>query len=86
VGAGGAAYYLDHERQKVQPRPAAEPEPEADKEAPAMLDLLAPPASQPVPMSFGIHLMEPPPNQKKRKKTPMWPTATEEKTQLSLFD
>jgi len=37
-------------------------------------------------MTFGIHLMEPPPAMKKRKKTAVWPTATETNVQLSLFD
>ena len=78
---------LDHERVKVQPRPTAvEPEPEAEEETPTVLDLPAMPAPQPVPMTFGIHLMEPPPAAKRRKKAQLWPTATEAKTQLSLFD
>jgi hypothetical protein len=39
-----------------------------------------------VPLTFGMHLMDPRPKEKKRKKTPVWPTATEQRTQLSLFD
>ena len=76
---------LDRERQKIQPRPAnVEPEPEEDSAT--VLDLPAFPAPQPVPMTFGIRLMEPPPAAKKRKKTKVWPTATEANAQLSLFD
>ena len=78
---------LDQKREKVQPRPAAvTSEPEVEEEAPTVLDLSAMYAPQPVPMTFGIHLMEPPPVAKKRKKAQLWPTATEAKAQLSLFD
>jgi hypothetical protein len=78
---------LDQEREKIQPRPAAvEPESEVEEEVLAVLDLPAMPAPQPVPMTFGIHLTEPPPAAKKRKKAQLWPTATEAETQLSLFD
>jgi hypothetical protein len=76
---------LDRERQKIQPRPATvEPEPEEELEP--VLDLPALPVPQPVPMTFGIHLMEPPSAAKKGKKTKVWPTATEANAQLSLFD
>ncbi|MDE3063553.1 MAG: DEAD/DEAH box helicase [Acidobacteriota bacterium] len=76
---------LDRERQKIQPRPAnVEPEPEEELEP--VLELPTLPAPQPVPMTFGIHLMEPPSAAKKGKKTKVWPTATEANAQLSLFD
>ncbi len=39
------------------------------------------PAPQPVPMTFGIHLMEPLLAAKRRKKAQLWPTATDAKTQ-----
>jgi hypothetical protein len=76
---------LDLEREKVQPRPAAV-EPEPEEESAPVLALPVVPAAQPVPLTFGMHLMEPPPKDKKRKKTVVWPTATEQRTQLSLFD
>ena len=76
---------LDRERQKIQPRPATV-EPEPEEEPAPVLGLPALPAPQPVPMTFGIHLMEPPSAAKKRKKTKVWPTATEANAQLSLFD
>ena len=76
---------LDRERQKIRPRPAnVEPEPEEELEP--VLELPTLPAPQPVPMTFGIHLMEPPSAAKKGKKTKVWPTATEANAQLSLFD
>lgn len=76
---------LDQEREKVQPRPiTVELEPE-DEPAP-VLPLPTSLAEQAVPMTFGIRLAEPPPATKKRKKTAVWPTATETDVQLSLFD
>ncbi|MGD0445354.1 MAG: helicase-related protein [Edaphobacter sp.] len=75
---------LDHEREKVQPRPAAvEPEPERE-EAP-VLDLPTVLLSIPAPVKSGIHLMEPDVTTKKRKKSAMWPTADRDNGQLSLF-
>ena len=81
---------LDREREKIQPRlvsAAQEPEeePALVLDAPR-LDLPAMPTPEPVPMTFGIHLTEPSPTAKKRKKTKVWPTATEANAQLSLFD
>jgi hypothetical protein len=74
---------LDQEREKVQPRPAfVEPEDEPNQ----ILDLPALPALEPAPMTFGIHLTESSGAAKKRKKTTVWPTATETNVQLSLFD
>ena len=76
---------LGRERQKIQPRPAnVEPEPEEELEP--VLELPTLPAPQPLPMTFGIHVMEPPSAAKKGKKTKVWPTATEANAQLSLFD
>ncbi len=76
---------LDHEREKVQPRPAAvEPEPEEESaSAPDLPGLIA---AEPAPTPFGIHLIEPNLPPKKRKKAAIWPTATETNVQLSLFD
>jgi hypothetical protein len=74
---------LGDEREKVQPR-AAEPEPE--EEPASVLDLPMPVNAPQVPMTFGIHLTEPSPSIKKRKKAALWPTATETNVQLSLFD
>jgi len=76
---------LDAEREKVQPRPAAV-ESEFEEDSAPILELPVAPAAQPVPLTFGMHLMEPTPKEKKRKRTPVWPTATEQRTQLSLFD
>jgi hypothetical protein len=76
---------LDHEREKVQPRPAAAP-PEFEEEPDPVLDLPVVPAAEPAPTPFGIHLIEPNVPSKKRKKTGIWPTATETNVQLSLFD
>jgi hypothetical protein len=76
---------LDHEREKVQPRPtAAEPEPE--EESAPVLDLPMPIAEPSAPVTFGIRLLEPSSSAKKRKKASVWPTATETNVQLSLFD
>jgi hypothetical protein len=76
---------LDHEREKVLPRgSAAEPEPE-DESTP-VLDLPIPAAAPSAPVTFGIHLLDPSPSTKKRKKAAVWPTATETNVQLSLFE
>jgi hypothetical protein len=85
VGESADAVWRDlgHEREKVLPRPAAvEPEEESDQ-APDLPGLIA---GEPAPTPFGIHLIEPNPPSKKRKKTAVWPTATETNVQLSLFD
>jgi len=74
---------LDREREKVQPRSAAEAEPEED--ATPVVELAALPALQPLPMTFGIQLTELP-TPKRRNKATLWPTATETTVQLSLFD
>jgi len=73
---------LDHEREKVLPRPtAAEPE----EEPSPVLDLPSAIAPQTLPVWAGIHLVEPDATAKKRRKSPLWPTAKEEEAQLSLF-
>jgi hypothetical protein len=76
---------LDLEREKVQPRPMAVESGSEGNPTP-ILELPVVPAAQPVPLTFGMHLMEPPPKDKKRKKPSVWPTATEQRMQLSLFD
>ena len=76
---------LDQEREKIQPRPGAV-EPEPEEEPAPILGLPATPTPQPVPTTFGIHLTEPAPPMKKRKKAALWPTAKEANAQLSLFD
>lgn len=76
---------LDQEREKVQPRLAStEPEPE-DEPAP-VFDLPVASSASPAPTAFGIRLTEPTPSTKKRRKTALWPTASETNAQLSLFD
>jgi len=75
---------LDHEREKVQPRPdAVEPEPEPE-ETP-VLNLPTVLLSVPAPAKSGIHLMEPDVTAKKRRKPALWPTADRDDGQLSLF-
>jgi len=75
---------LDHEREKVQPRPAAV-EPEPEREEMPVLDLPTVLLSVPAPTKSGIHLMEPDVTAKKRKKSALWPTADRDNGQLSLF-
>jgi hypothetical protein len=73
---------LDHEREKVLPRPgAAEPEQEPNP----VLDLPVAIAPQTLPVWASIHLVEPDVTAKKRRKSALWPTAKEEEAQLSLF-
>jgi hypothetical protein len=76
---------LDLEREKVQPRPTAV-ELDFEEESAPVLELPVAPIAAPVPLTLGMLRMEPPPKEKKRKKTSMWPTATEQRTQLSLFE
>ena len=76
---------LDQEREKVQPR-LAPTEPEAEDEPAPVLDLALASAASPAPVALGIHLTEPPPALRKRKKTALWPTAKEANSQLSLFE
>jgi hypothetical protein len=76
---------LDQEREKIQPRPAAV-EQEPEEELVPALPLPTIPINQAVPTAFGIHLLEPFPVAKKRKKTALWPTAAEANAQLRLFD
>jgi hypothetical protein len=76
---------LGHEREKVLPRPTAV-EPESEEESDLAPDLPGMIATEPAPTPFGIHLIEPNPPSRKRKKTAIWPTATETNVQLSLFD
>ena len=76
---------LDHEREKVQPRPVAE-EPESEDDSASVPDLPGLIAAEPAPTPFGIHLIEPNLPSKKRKKAALWPTASETNVQLSLFD
>ena len=77
--------FRSHEREKVLPRPAAV-EPESEEESDLTPDLPGLIATEPAPTPFGIHLLEPNSPPKKRKKTALWPTATETNVQLSLFD
>jgi hypothetical protein len=76
---------LGHEREKVLPRPAAT-EPESEEESDLAPDLPGLIGAEPAPTPFGIHLIEPNLPSKNRKKTGLWPTATETNVQLSLFD
>jgi hypothetical protein len=61
---------LDHEREKALPRGAAA-EPEPEEEPPSVLDLPMPVAEPSAPVTFGIHLLDPSPSAKKRKKAAM---------------
>ncbi|HEY1647425.1 MAG TPA: hypothetical protein VGF96_05560 [Terracidiphilus sp.] len=87
VGESADAVWRDlgHEREKVQPRPAAA-QPDFEEEPDPVLELSGAIATEPAPTPFGIHLVEPNPPSRKRKKTGIWPTATETNVQLSLFD
>src|SRR5271170_2558375 len=76
---------LDHEREKVQPRPAAA-EPEREEEPAPVLGPPAPMTATTTPLTFGIRLLEASPSAKKRKRPAVWPTATKTNTQLSLFE
>ncbi|HZP04638.1 MAG TPA: DEAD/DEAH box helicase [Terracidiphilus sp.] len=75
---------LDKEREKIQPRATVLVESEPEEDLGPVLEL-PPIASKPAPMAFGIDLTEPEAT-KRRKKTTLWPTATETNMQLSLFD
>ena len=87
VGESADAVWRDlgHEREKVQPRPAAV-EPESEAESERALDLPGLIAAELAPAPFGIPLIEPSLPSKKRKKAALCPTATETNVQLSLFD
>jgi hypothetical protein len=92
VGESADAVWRDlgHEREKVLPRPAAV-EPGLEEEPDPVLnlsvgDLPVLSAAEPAPTPFGIHLIEPNQPSKRRKKTAIWPTATDTNVQLSLFD
>jgi hypothetical protein len=76
---------LDKEREKIQPQPAVVVEPEAEEGSASMLEPSAQPSSQPVPMTFGLDVIEPA-TAGRRKKAVLWPKATETNVQLSLFD
>ena len=73
---------LDHEREKTQPRPEVT---EAEQEPSSALDLPLVASLDPVPVSTGIHLVEPPVTAKKRNKASLWPTAIQDDAQLKLF-
>jgi hypothetical protein len=87
VGESADAVWRDlgHEREKVQPRPAAA-QPEFEEVPDPVLDLPDVIAAESAPTPFGIHLIEPNLSSKKRKKAALWPTASETNVQLSLFD
>jgi hypothetical protein len=87
VGESADAIWRDlgHEREKVLPRPASM-ESETEEESDLAPDLPGLIAAELAPTPFGIHLIEPNLPSKKRKKTAIWPTATETNVQLSLFD
>jgi len=61
-----------------------EPEPEEEPVAGLHFPVVAEP--QPVPIAFGVDLVDSPRAEKKRKRASIWPTAKETNTQLSLFD
>jgi hypothetical protein len=76
---------LDKEREKIQPRSAPVVESEPEEDSAPVLELPTPVAPQPAPTAFGMDLTAPEAS-KRRKKTTLWPTATESNAQLSLFD
>jgi hypothetical protein len=73
---------LDHEREKVLPRP---PVAEIEDESAPVLDLPSVTLAELPPVWTGIHLIEPPVSTKKRRKAPLWPTANQDEAQLKLF-
>jgi len=87
VGESADAIWRDlgHEREKALPR-STSVEPESEEEPDLAPDLPGLIATEPAPTPFGIHLLDPSSPPKKRKKTALWPTATETNVQLSLFD
>ena len=76
---------LDKERGKIQPRPQVAAGPEPEEGVASILEAPGQLLSQPVPMAFGLDLIEPT-GADKRKKNMLWPKATEANVQLSLFD
>ena len=76
---------LGHEREKVQPRPAAaQPEFEEKTELAPVLPRLM--AAESAPEPFGNRLLEPTVKAKKRRKNVLYPTADQNSAQISLFD
>jgi len=61
-------------------------EPESEEEPDLAPDLPGLITAESAPTPFGIHLLDPSSQPKKRKKTALCPTATESNVQLSLFD
>jgi hypothetical protein len=81
---------LDKEREKIQPRSSVVAEPETEEDPSSMLEVpglevSGQPSSPPLPMTFGLDLIERT-AAGERKKTTLWPKATETNVQLSLFD
>jgi hypothetical protein len=74
---------LDHERERVLPHAVVDDG--TEEEMSPVLELPMPSAPVPMPATLGIHLVEPAPGAKRRKKSSIWPTATETDSQLSLF-
>jgi hypothetical protein len=87
VGVGESAdaiwRELDHERERVLPHAVVDHG--TEEEMSPVLELPMPSAPVPMPVTLGIHLVEPAPGAKRRKKSSIWPTATETDAQLSLF-
>ena len=73
---------LDHEREKIQPRPAAT---DADPQEEPNPVFESPSSITATPVPLGIHLLEPSSSVKTRKKAALWPTASETNVQLNLF-
>ena len=83
--ADGVWRDLDKEREKIQPPTAVAVESEPEEGTASILEGSRQPSSQPVPMTFGLDLIEPT-SAGKRKKNVLWPKAAETHVQLSLFD
>jgi hypothetical protein len=75
---------LDRERERVLPHGGGD-DAAAEEQASSVLELPMFAAPEPIPVTLGIHLVEPAPDARKRRKSSIWPTATEDNAQLSLF-
>jgi hypothetical protein len=73
---------LDHERERVLPRPPVSETEDAFTPTLELSSMLTPELTT---MRTGIHLVEPSVPPKKRQKASLWPAATEDNGQLRLF-
>ncbi len=73
---------LDQERDKAQPHVIT---PECEEVLPIPTGPPATTVAEHSTVWAGIHLVDPPVSSKKRRKADLWPTATDQGTQLTLF-